>query len=55
MADRTRKALTFFAWIILPLILVAVGVAPGIGNILLVMLGLIWFGFAILIVTPAKD
>ena len=55
MEDPTRKALYFFVGIILPLILVVVGLVPGINDILLVIFGLIWLGFAILIISPAKD
>ncbi len=55
MEDRTRKALYFFVGIIVPIILIGIGVAPGFGNILLVIFGIIWFGFALLLISPPKD
>ena len=55
MEDRTRKALYYFVGIVLPLILFAIGVVPGFGNILLSIIGLTWLGFSILLMSPAKD
>jgi len=55
MEDSTRKALYFFVGIILPLIFIGLGFAPGFGNILLAILGLVWLGFSLLLLSPAKD
>ena len=55
MEDRSRKALYFFVGIIIPLIMIVVGVVPNVGNILLTIIGMVWLGFSILLVSPAKD
>jgi len=55
MEENSRKILTFFLGIILPIILIAISFMPGVGNILLMMIALIWLGFAILLVGPVED
>lgn len=55
MEERSRKILYFFLGIILPLILVGVGLLPNYGNIVITIIGLTWFGFAILLMSPPKD
>jgi len=55
MEERTRKAFYFFIAIILPIILIVISLIPGFANILLTIVALVWLGFAILLVSPAKD
>ncbi len=55
MEEDSRKILTFFLGIILPVILIVVSFLPGVGNILLMMIALVWLGFAILLVGPAEN
>ncbi len=55
MEENTRKILYFFIGVILPLILIIVSFIPGINNILLTMMALVWLGFAIFIINPIND
>lgn len=55
MEESYRKALFFFIGVLLPLILFVVSFIPGIANILLTIVALVWLGFSIFMIGPIKD
>ncbi len=49
-----EKLLSFLIWILLPALLLGVSIVMG-GNVLAIILILVWFGFGAMIYSPSEE